>query len=203
VRYANSNTELTKQFRYSTNLQIASIFGKMSGTLEYRKLFDNNRQLNLRFFAGYFLYRNINSSFYSFALDRPTDYLFDYNYLGRSETTGLFSQQLIVAEGGFKTKTGASYANQWITTINASANIWNWIEVYGDTGLYKNKTVDPRLVFDSGIRLNLVTDYFELYFPVASSNGWDIASPNYNQKIRFIVTLSPNTLVGLFTRKWF
>ncbi len=27
-----------------------------------------------------------------------------------------------------------SYANQWLTTLNASYAIWNWIEVYGDVG---------------------------------------------------------------------
>lgn len=42
--------------------------------------------------------------FFSFALDRPTDYLFDFNYLGRSEDTGLVSQQIIIAEGGFKSQ---------------------------------------------------------------------------------------------------
>ena len=42
--------------------------------------------------------------------------MFDYNYYGRSEDTGLFSQQLVIAEGGFKSqlkradKSGASYA---------------------------------------------------------------------------------------------
>ena len=56
---------------------------------------------------------------------------------------------------------------------------------------------------DSGIRLNLVTDYFELYFPVYSNRGWEIAQDNYGERIRFIVTISPRTLTGLFTRKWF
>ena len=202
ARYTNINSEITKTFRYSNDIQIAQNFGKISGTIEYRKLFENNRQLNLRFFGGMFLYKNTPTDFFSFALDRPTDYLFDYDYIGRSETTGLFSQQLIIAEGGFKTKTLNPYANQWITTINGSVNIWNWIELYGDVGGYKNTNYDPRFIYDSGIRLNLVTDYFELYFPVYSSNGWDISN-NYSQKIRFVVSLNPNTLIGLFTRKWF
>jgi hypothetical protein len=38
------------------------------------------------------LYNNSNSDFFSFALDRP-DYLFDYGYYGRSESSGFFSQQ--------------------------------------------------------------------------------------------------------------
>jgi hypothetical protein len=201
-RYGSSINELTKRISYGTNLQIADKFGKVSTTFEYRKLFDNNQQLNLRFYAGAFLYRNTATDFFSFALDRPTDYLFDYDYIGRSEQTGFFSQQLIIAEGGFKTKVANSFANQWITSLNASTNIWNWVEVYGDVALFKNKFSKPKVLFDSGLRLNLVPDYFELYLPVYSSNGWDI-SKNYNQKIRFVVTISTNTLISLFTRKWF
>ncbi len=201
-RYGSTINELTKRFSYGSNIQIADKFGKISGTIEFRKLFDNNRQLNLRFYAGTFLYRNTSTDFFSFALDRPTDYLFDYDYIGRSEQTGFFSQQLIIAEAGFKTKVTDSFANQWITSLNASTSIWNWIEVYGDAALFKNKFSQPKFLFDSGLRLNLVPDYFELYLPVYSSNGWDI-SKNYTQKIRFVVTISTNTLISLFTRKWF
>jgi hypothetical protein len=46
---------------------------------------------------------NSNSDFFSFALDRPTDYLFDYGYYGDLKVV-VFSQQLILAEGGFKSK---------------------------------------------------------------------------------------------------
>jgi hypothetical protein len=202
ARFGSYDNQVTRLFRYSNDIQFAQKFGKLSGSVEYRKLFEDNRQLNLRAYAGAFLYKNTSSDYFSFALDRPTDYLFDYDYIGRSETTGVFSQQLIIAEAGFKTKVGNLYANQWITAINGSINIWNWIEVYGDASVYKNKFQSEKLAFDSGIRLNLVTDYFELYFPVYSSNGWDV-SKNYGEKIRFVVALSTNTLTSLFTRKWF
>ncbi|MEJ4087888.1 metalloprotease [Galbibacter orientalis] len=203
ARYAYGNNGIINYKSWFVDLQVASEFSKISFNWEYRKLFQSNRQLNIRFFAGKFIYNETNSDFFSFALDRPTDYLFDYDYLGRSEESGIFSQQLIVAEGGFKSKLPNPYANDWIVTSNASFNIWRWIELYGDVGMIRNQNEDARFVYDSGIRLNLVTDYFELYFPVYSNNGWEIAQPQYDEKIRFIVTLSPKTLIGLFTRKWF
>jgi hypothetical protein len=203
AKYFNTRTEVTNHFSFMSEVQISSTFGKIAAELEYRKLFENNLQINLRLYAGSFLYNKTASDFFSFALDRPTDYLFDYNYYGRSESTGLFSQQFILAEGGFKSKLDTPFANQWITTLNGSFNIWNWIEVYGDVGLIKNKNQNERFVYDSGIRLNLVTDYFELYFPVYSNRGWEIAQNNYNEKIRFMVTFSPKTLINLFNRKWF
>ncbi len=203
ARYSNVKTEVTSHTNFSADFQASGKFGKASAEMQFRKLFDNNRQVNLRLYAGTFLYNKTDTDYFSFALDRPTDYLFDYNYYGRSETSGLFSQQLILAEGGFKSKLDTPFANQWITTANLGFNIWNWVEVYGDVGMIKNKFASEKFVYDSGIRLNLVTDYFELYFPVYSNNGWEIAQPNYGEKIRFIVTLSPGTLINLFTRKWF
>ena len=203
ARYINSKTEITKHFGFLTDLQIANKFGKVAGEISYRRLYDDNRQINLRLYVGKFLYNSSNSDYFDFALDRPTDYMFDYNYLGRSESAGLFSQQYIIAEGGFKSKLDNPFANDWIATTNASFNIWNWIEVYGDLGFIKDKNTKERFVYDSGIRLNLVTDYFELYFPVYSNNGWEISQPQYSEKIRFIATLSTNTVISLFTRKWF
>jgi hypothetical protein len=168
-------------------------------------LFESNRQFNFRFFAGAFLYNktDVGSNYFSFALDRPTDYLFDYDYLGRSETSGIFSQQIIIAEGGFKSKLDTPYANQWLTTVNTSTTLWKYIQVYGDIGLVKNKNTNPTFVYDSGLRLDLVTDYFELYFPIYSNLGWEIGQPNYDQKIRFKFTVDPKALLGLFRRKWY
>ncbi len=205
AKYRYSDFNLIDFLGYTIDYQISKNFSKMSTTINYRKLFLNNRQVNLRLFAGTFLFNDTakDGDFFSFALDRPTDYLFDYNYLGRSEETGFVSQQIILAEGGFKSQLDYPFANQWITTFNANTNIWNWIYAYGDVGLVKNKGDSAKFVYDGGIRLSLVADYFEIFFPVVSNKGWEIAQPNYDQQIRFIITLSPETLIGLFTREWY
>lgn len=201
LRYTNIQSEITNHFKFSSDVQLSNLFGKLSSQVDFRRLYKNNRQLNLRFFGGLFMYRSTTSDFFSFATDRPTDYLFDYNYYGLSETSGFFSQQVIIAEGGFKSKL-TPYANQWIFATNASFNVWNWVEVYGDMGFIKNKYQSPEFLYDSGIRLNLVTDYFEVYFPMYSNLGWEVGQPQYHEKIRFVLTIAPNVLINLFTRKW-
>ncbi len=203
TRYTFQKSEMIKGFGFSTDLQLSSGFGKVSSEIYYRKLFENNYQFSLRLFTGSFLYKKRTTEFYNFGLDRPKDYLFDYDFYGRSETTGLFSQQLVIAEGGFKSKFENPYANKWMTTLNATSSIWHWIQIYGDVGLYKNKDKNTKFVYDSGVHLNLVPDYFELFFPVYSTNGFEPGQKNYQEKIRFIVTLSPRTLISLFKRKWF
>ncbi len=203
VRFTDVDNNILNYRSWFLDAQHSSDFTKLIFEMEYRKLFQSNRQLNFRLFAGKFLRNKTESDFFSFALDRPTDYMFDLAYLGRSENSGIYSQQIIISEGGFKSKLENPFANDWIVTTNASTNIWRWVEAYGDLGFIKNKGTDTRFVYDSGIRLNLVTDYFELYFPVYSNNGWEIGQDDYGQNIRFVVTISPKILVGLFTRKWF
>jgi hypothetical protein len=205
LRYTHFNPGRINFSSFSTDLQLASNFSKLSASYEFRKLTKSNRNINLRLFAGVFLNNDTdpNSNYFSFALDRPTDYLFDLNYLGRSEAAGLFSQQLIITEGGFKSMLETPFANQWMTTANFSTSIWRYIQVYGDIGLVKNKFDSADFVYDSGVRLNLVEDFFELYFPVYSNLGWEIAEPNYGERIRFIITVDPQVLLGLFRRKWY
>ena len=203
AKYIDTKTEVTKHFSFLGDFQYSNVYGKLAAEIQYRKLFDNNRSLNLRLFAGTFLHNKTTSNYFDFGLDRPSDYLFESEYLGRSETTGLFSQQSIVADGFFKSKLETRTANRWMTTLNANYSIWSWIEGYADVGFIKNKDVNPKFVYDSGIRLNLVTDYFELFFPIYSNNGWEIGDKNYGEKVRFIITFRPETLINLFTRKWF
>lgn len=205
LRYTHYNPGRINFSSFISDLQLANNFSKLSLSYEFRKLTQGNRNINLRLFAGIFLNNDTdpNSYFFSFGLDRPTDYLFDLNYLGRSEAAGLFSQQLIIADGGFKSVLDTPFANQWMTTANFSTSIWRYIQAYGDLGLVKNKFDSAHFVYDSGVRLNLVEDYFELYFPVYSNLGWEIAEPNYGERIRFIITVDPQVLLGLFRRKWY
>lgn len=205
IRYINSDDNLINFSKWHTDLQIAKKFTKLSFNYEYRRLFESNRQLNLRVFTGLFLKNrnSINSDYFSFALDRPTDYLFDYAYLGRSEASGIFSQQYIAAEGGFKSKLETPFANEWLTTLNTSTTLWKYVLGYGDVGFLKNRFKDPKFVYNFGLRINLVTDYFEIYLPVYSNLGWEISQPNYDEKIRFKFTVDPNSLLGLFRRRWY
>ena len=203
ARFTDIDNDIINYKAKVFDFQHSSEFTKLSAEFEYRRLFESDRQLNLRFYGGAFLRNKSTSDFFSFALDRPTDYMFDLGYIGRSESSGLASQQIIIAEGGFKSIFEDQFANSWIATTNASFNLWRWIEVYGDLGFIADRNTDARFVYGTGLRLNLVTDYFELYLPFYSNRGWEIGQPNYDKSIRFVVTISPRTLTGLFTRRWF
>ena len=198
------NADAVNVFSTVSNIELSRKFGKIYFTSQYRKLFPSGRQFSTRFFAGKFLWHNTTESqFFDFNLNRSPDYLFRYDYIGRSDQSGIWSQQFVPAEGGFKSFFEESSANNYMITINASIGVWKWIELYGDIGALKNLNRPTKGYFDSGIKFNLVPDYFEIFFPLYSSNGFEPSQARYATKIRFIFTPRLSTLSSLFTRKWF
>ena len=147
---------------------------------------------------------DLKSNFFDFSLNRSTDYLFQYNYLGRSESQGIYSQQFIMSEGGFKSKFDSPFSNSLMVSTNLGISLWKWIELYSDFGVIKNSGSVARGYYDSGVRLNLLPDFLEIYLPFYSSeNQIEINDSNYLSNIRFVIELEPKTLLGLFNRKWF
>jgi len=205
LKYVSLKSGVINHKKWFLDYQISKSFSKISFSYEFRKLFKSNRELNIRLFTGYFISnKNSSDDYFNFSLDRPTDYLYDYNYYGRSENNGFFSQQIIMAEGGFKSKLTNPSSNNFISTINISSTLWKSLLLYVDLGVLNTKTNNSyRVVYDSGFRFNIIADYFEIYFPIKSSNGLEIERPNYNEKIRFLFTFEPDVLLGLFRRKWY
>ena len=199
-----NNSDAVNVFSTNSNFEASNKFGKIYFSSNYRKLFPSGRQFAIRFFAGKFLWHNTKETqYFDFNLNRSPDYLFRYDYLGRSEDSGIYSQQFVPAEGGFKAFFDQSSANDYMASINASIGLWKWIEFYGDVGILRNKSLSAVTYFDSGFKFSLVPDYFEIFFPLYSSNGFEPTQSRYATKIRFILTPRLSTLSSLFTRKWF
>ncbi|MCK5637655.1 MAG: aminopeptidase, partial [Flavobacteriaceae bacterium] len=203
LRFGYSRPNIINDLRYFADFQYNKNFSKLSVDIRYRKLTNKDRQFDFRLFAGTFLFNKTESDFFSFALDRPSDYLFDYSYLGRSEDSGFFSQEIIIAEGGFKSIFERQYANQWLVTSNASIGIWRWIEFYADAGFIKNQNQNAYFRYDSGIRLNFIHNFLEFYFPLQSSLGFEPSLPNYETKIRFVLTVNPGKVYNFIKRGFY
>jgi len=201
--YINSNPGAKKSYSFSYDLQFNNEVIKNSITLNYRNYFNEFRQYNLRLFIGKFFQNNNLDGTYDFSVDQASDYLYDNYLLGRSESTGFFSQQYVRYEGAFKTNISEFTPDDFMLSINTGITLWKWLEVYFDYGLFKNKKQPIKSGFDTGFRLNIVENYFELFFPVYSSEGLYIREKSYSNRIRFILTLDPEDLSSLFTRRWF
>lgn len=204
ISYQQSDRAAINFMSRRIDFDLSESMGKIYTTLDYRKLFQSGRQFSIRLFAGKFIYHNRRDiTFFDFNLNRPTDYLFRYPYLGRSETSGLLGQQFIPAEGSFKSIIKNSSANDFLVATNLGMGLWRWVEAYVDLGMLRNSKTQTKAFYGTGIRLNLLPDYLEIYFPIHSSNGFERFDNQYLNNIRVLFTLDPKTLSGLFTRTWF
>lgn len=200
LNYTNNRLNIIKEFGYSIGTEFSSNFAKSYLDLRYRSLTDKNRQLDFRVYAGVFLRNKTTDDYFSFGLDRANDYLFELNYYGRSESSGIFSQQYVIAEGGFKSVLPTRFANEWMLSFNSSIGIWRWIELYNDVAFLKNRSQKLYFAYENGIRFNFVHRILELYFPLYSNNGWETNSENYSQKIRFTLTANINSIYNFIRR---
>jgi len=203
IRYSYTNPEIINDLRYFADFQYNPDFSKASFDIRYRRLTNINRYIDLRMFFGAFLFNNTDSDFFSFALDRPSDYLFDLNYLGRSEDSGFLSQQIIITEGGFKSEFNDPYANEWMLTANGSIGVWRWVELYADAGFFKSSGEETRFKYDTGVRLNFVQNFLELYFPLQSSNGFEPEFSDYASRIRFVLTIDIERIYNFVKRGFY
>ena len=200
--YYYSDIGIIRYLKSSINTEFSDNFGKINLVFDYRKLLKSNRQFQARVYLGKFFWNNNQFDNFNYNLGRSSGYLFSQNYLGRSERTGLLSQQFIMAGGGFKSFFNDPTTNNFILTSNLNVGIWKWIEGYLDIGILKDSGEDSRYYYGTGLRLNLLPDFFELYFPISSSNGFELNDFRYNNKIRFIVSYNLESLSRLFSRRW-
>lgn len=200
--YGYSDRRLIHEKYLGANLQWMEDFQKISADASYRWEYAQDKKISFRFFGGYFISNKTKNSLFNYGISRVSNYAFSYGLLGQSATSGLFAQQLIIAEGGFKSAIGKS-VNQWITSVNVDSHVWRWFNVYADAGVYKNKYRDPRFIWDSGVKVKVIPDFLEVYFPIQSSLGFEPSFKDYGKRIRFTLSLNFSAITGYFRRGWF
>ena len=162
--------------------------------------FAANKRLVVRVFGGSFINQNLEyTDYFDFGLDRITDYTYQYPLLGRSEETGLLSQQFVLAEGGFKSNFFVR-ANQYMYTLNLEYPVWKMIDIYADAGIYKSKLVPTKFVYDSGVKVRIVPDFLELYLPLQSTLGFEPTLGAYHERIRFMLNLDLGKVIQYWRR---
>ena len=199
LRYAYSDNSLIHEKNLTLGGQYMKDFSKISAEAFYRWEYANNKKISFRWFAGVFTHNKTKDDIFNYGLSNVSDYSFSYGLLGQSATTGFLSQQYVLAEGGFKSLFKDN-VNQWLTSVNVDAHIWKMFNLYADAGVYKNKNISSQFIWDSGVKLKIVPDFIEVYFPVQSSLGFEPGMKNYAQRIRFTFVLSLGAVVNQLRR---
>jgi len=134
------------------------------------------------------------------------DYLYDEVFLGRSETSGILSQQFTATQGGLKVATDyKGQAHTWLSTINLKVPFPGKLPLYffTDAGVYDQTKVnnpyktETIFMFDAGVEVRLIPKVLSVYLPFFySSNIKDVYEEfpdrydTYLKKIRFELNLS-------------
>lgn len=200
--YGYSDSQMIHEKSLSLSTQGMEDFNKITAEGFYRWEFAPKQKLSLRVFAGYFVRNDTRNNMFNYGISRVSNYSFSYNLLGESASSGLLSQQFILADGGFKSFIPGS-VNQWITSFNVDSSVWKIFHVYADAGIYKNKNRPAEFIWDSGIKVRLIPDFLEIYFPIQSSLGFEPSFKDYAKRIRYTLVLNLGAVINAARRGWY
>ncbi|WP_228412745.1 aminopeptidase [Chryseobacterium sp. G0162] len=200
--YSYSDSQMIHEKSFSLSAQGMEDFNKITAEGFYRWEFAPRQKLSVRLFAGYFLRNDTRNDLFNYGISRVSNYTFSYNLLGESASSGLLSQQFILADGGFKSFLPGT-VNQWITSVNIDSSIWKIFHVYADAGIYKNKNFPTKFIWDSGVKVRIIPDFLEVYFPIQSSLGFEPGFKDYAKRIRYTLVLNLGAVINAARRGWY
>lgn len=202
VGYGYSDNQMIHEKSISISTQGMEDFNKIAAEAFYRWEFAPKQKLSVRLFAGYFLRNETRNNTFNYGISRVSDYSFSYNLLGQSADSGILSQQFILADGGFKSFIPGS-VNKWITSLNVDSSVWKIFHVYADAGVYKNKDQPTQFIWDTGIKVRVIPDFLEVYFPIQSSLGFEPSFKDYASRIRYTLVLNLGSIINAARRGWY
>lgn len=201
LRYIREQQHILHPSLFEADIQFSERFSRLGVSYRQRYMLPNRQWLGVRAFAGAFLYNEqpAGQPFFSFGLSGTQDYLFDYSFIGRSDSSGIWSQQFFVSDGGFKTSTGV-FSSTWMSTLSVNVPVWKGIGLFGDMGY---SGLQDQFYWDYGVRLAIVPDFLEVYFPFQNSFQNHLTSPNYVSQVRFVLNINTTDIIQRLRRGWY
>lgn len=211
LSYLFENNRSIHPFDFTVKLQSTDNVVKAQLTGNYHINITRRKKIDIRLFAGTFIineaqgagpYRFRMSGWGPLGLGNH-DYLFDNTFVGRSETEGLWAQQMVVEDGGFKIYSPVGQSDKWLTSMNVTIplpfkNRWlSMIRFYGDAGLFSTSGISgAEFVYDAGVQLSPTGDkgpiniYFPLLYSADIKDYYDANGLEYKNMIRFTFDLN-------------
>ena len=146
-----------------------------------------NSKIHFRLFASIFLKNNNSNYPLNLRYGNSSDYLYDYDFLGRSEATGLFSQHIVLEQGGFKDIDNISNVltgnfmiscNTLFPLIYTKSKLLPDISTYLDFAFIPSPIISP---WDDGqsrnayysFGLSIPVGVLQFYIPIYNKNGFN------------------------------
>ncbi|MEM9929062.1 MAG: M1 family metallopeptidase [Bacteroidota bacterium] len=170
-----------------------------------------DRRVQFRLFVGSMLFNtarnrgSLSPGYFSLVGQGQNDYRFDGSFFGRQETSGVFANQIVAREGGFKAPIPSSFqvgrSNSFIISTNVKAQLPAKLpfQLFLDLGYYDNATpigegatFADQFLWSAGFAFELADGTFGLYVPLLNSddvNGFLSERGNFFERISFQVDL--------------
>ena len=192
-KYVRIDLDLTKKLRIAKKryfeIRFASSFYPLNTQLKSTAISSRNVLNTTRGSAG-------------LAFQGYHDNTNDELFLGRSDVSGIWSQQVQIKQGGFKFAHGLTQrdnignSNSFILAVNLSSDlpikkIGKWVRPYFDIGYSKiNLAGNPQYLYSGGINISIFQDYLDLYLPIIQSKAikelyLSLDRPTYFKQITF------------------
>ncbi|HRH66565.1 MAG TPA: M1 family metallopeptidase [Bacteroidia bacterium] len=204
--YANA-----QKITFSISKEFHKVVFETKNFLSYGK---EGKGMDIRFFAGAMHISKNNKSGIDYnmrlsGVDGSHDFFFDEIFPGRNETQGIWSQQFVVADAGFKMPSlFYRKANQWMLGVNLSTTLPGILpfKLFADIGAFNDaQTGYPEaraISWEWGIELPVIKDIFVVYFPITYSDDLkyivDHQELHYGNLIRFELHLKKLNPLDLF-----
>ncbi|PZP52395.1 MAG: hypothetical protein DI598_00765 [Pseudopedobacter saltans] len=227
-RLSGQLSDSRKLYPYSVNLtaDAGKEFLRLGLTGKYFFNYDaSNRGVSARLFAGKFFYLKEQTNLveaknqvYNFGLSGPSgiyDYTYSDYFIGRNESQGWMSQQIMERDGFFKIPSqslsgGVSVlgmSDNWLTATNLTADfprnldplryVGGGLKLFFDLGTYSDlwSDVPPagRFLYDAGLQVSLFKSLVNIYVPVIYSKVYKDKLPTDNRfwkTVSFSINLS-------------
>jgi len=212
-----------EQQNYETVFGDKEQYLKASAEINWSVFYKRSKNIDFRFFVGGFLSNsrgganavadaNTRGSF-GVTNEGYNDYKYDEYYLGRSDQSGIWSQQVALNDGGFKNALGSSnrltsgQSNSFLIALNMKADVppnlpwWLPIKPYFDIGYFDYAhainpvDIEDQLMYSGGLMLDYFNGVLGIYFPLVNSqNIKDLYSVKndgkYGARISFSLNLN-------------
>lgn len=168
----------------------------------YRFQFRKGYGIRARLFAGKFFVKSSTPGF-NFRMNsflEYQDYLYDGTFIGRNPGNGFLEQQIMEADGGFKSNIRIGQSNDWLVALNLSSTLYRKIpiELFASVGTYANAKNTfagaQQFLAEFGVSVILIRDVLEFHFPFLYSQDIkadiQLNAKNYGQQIRFTFNLN-------------
>lgn len=196
ARFTHAVNHTLRPWKVIADVQAHQDFAKTSLTYTRRFAYNKRKKgLDLRFFAGTFLYRrngnmggtgSVDARFRLTGQSGSQDYLFDDIFLGRGESGGVWAQQMSMTDGMFALPVFIGQADRYLTSLNlqttlpvtplrifVNAGYWGYVEstlTNPGSGIME----PPQYAYsnkqdfaaEAGVSFPLIRNVFEIYLPL-------------------------------------